>query len=101
MLAEIAELTERNSHLSEQVDGLKAQVQNIAKAHGSSRDSASVDAAAAAAVLAVDGAHDFPSEVRIWILRIAPEQTMTDISSIQDFCSVFLIVHCLAAIPQY
>ncbi len=37
MLAEVADLQRRNAHLAEQVDGLKAQVQNIAKAHSQAR----------------------------------------------------------------
>ncbi len=37
MLAEVADLQQRNAHLAEQVDGLKAQVQNIAKAHSQAR----------------------------------------------------------------
>ena len=59
MMADIADLTERNSHLLEQIDGLKAQVQSVTE----SAAATSTAAAAAAAVLAADSAAEFPTEV--------------------------------------
>jgi hypothetical protein len=59
MMAEIADLTERNSHLLEQIDGLKAQVQSVTEPAA-----AGAAAAAAAAVLAADSIAELNVEVR-------------------------------------
>ena len=60
MMAEIADLTERNSHLLEQIDGLKAQVQSVTEPAAAG----TAAAAAAAAVLAADSTSDLHAEVR-------------------------------------